>query len=119
MAGGRNFRSLLVYQRATALADDVREATLGWTSFDRWTLGVQLVRSADSIGANIAEAFGRHHGADQRRLLHIARGSTYETEHWIERALARGLLSEPAFRTRASEIGRMLNGLIRTRAARY
>jgi four helix bundle protein len=30
-----------------------------WSSFDRWTVGQQMVRSADSIGANIAEAAGR------------------------------------------------------------
>jgi four helix bundle protein len=117
VAPRRDFRSLTVYQRATGLADEIRAVTLDWNSFDRWTLGVQLVRSADSIGANIAEAYGRHHRPDQRRLLLVARGSAYETEHWIERAVVRGLWSHPGFGTRASEIARMLNGLIRAHSA--
>jgi four helix bundle protein len=50
-----------------------------------------LVRAADSIGANIAEANGRAKGPDQSRLLVIARGSIYETQHWLERARSRGL----------------------------
>ena len=84
-----------------------------WGSFERWTIGLQLIRAADSIGANIAEASGRWHVADSRRLLFIARGSLYETEHWLLRAEARELLSQGDLRERLDEIGRALNGLIR------
>ena len=83
-----------------------------WPSFERWTIGVQLVRAADSIAANIAEASGRWHEADKRRLLVIARGSLYETQHWLARAEARGLgtgRQEP----KLAQVGRMLSGLIR------
>jgi len=73
---------------------------------------MQLVRAADSIAANIAEATGRWHEADKRRLLVIARGSLYETEHWVERAKARDLPIELASE-RLSDLGRMLSGLIR------
>jgi four helix bundle protein len=71
------------------------------------------VRAADSIGANIAEAYGRYGLPDQRRLLHVARGSAYETEHWIARALARDLLGDPTFDDRITQLIRTLNGLIR------
>jgi four helix bundle protein len=71
---------------------------------------MQLVRAADSIGANIAEALGRWHPADKRRLLTIARGSLYETEHWIDRAHHRGLLRDTPD---LSELGRTLNGLMK------
>ena len=85
------FGDLDVYRRAAAFADEVYWAVGGWSSFDRFALGGQLVRATDSIRANIAEAFGRWSAKDQRRMLYMARGSAYETEHWLERAAVRGL----------------------------
>jgi four helix bundle protein len=82
-----------------------------WPNFARFSIGSQLVRAADSVGANIAEATGRWHVKDRRRLLFIARGSLYETEHWIACAERRGLLT-PGTVTRAQRIARPLNGLI-------
>jgi four helix bundle protein len=106
------FRELDAYRRAVALANDVFELSAGWESFARWTLGVQLVRAADSVAANIAEATGRWHGPDRRRLLFIARGSLNETEHWLLVAEERGLLPS-RYSARVSEIAKPLNGLIR------
>ena len=111
-----DFRRLRVYELSVAVADSVREAVAGWPSLDQWTVGVQLVRALDSIGANIAEAYGRFSAADQRRMLYVARGSALEAEHWIGRARARGLLL-PDGVSRIREIGRMLNGLIRSHRA--
>jgi len=73
---------------------------------------MQLLRAADSIGANIAESAGRWHTPDRRRLLFVARGSLYETEHWILRAEKRGLLAD-GYAERLDELARALNGLIR------
>jgi four helix bundle protein len=109
-----SFEQLAVYQRAVALADEIAAVVVRWPSFHRWTVGVQLVRAVDSIGANIAEANGRAGDPDQRRLLVIARGSMYETQHWLDRARARELESPPDATGRAAEVGRMLNGLIRS-----
>jgi four helix bundle protein len=109
---GSDSRELVAYRTAVSLADDLHGFAASWGSFDRWSLGVQLVRAADSIGANIAEAMGRWHVADRRRLLFIARGSLYETEHWVLRAESRGLLA-PGADDRVSEVGRALNGLIK------
>jgi four helix bundle protein len=104
------FRDLVAYQRATALSSELHRAVAAWPKFDMWSLGLQLVRAADSIGANIAEAAGRFHVADRRRLLLIARGSLYEAEHWIATAIDRGLLArEP---DGLNEVARTLGGLI-------
>jgi four helix bundle protein len=73
-----------------------------------------LIRAADSVGANIAEANGRWHEADRRRLLWVARGSLHETEHWILCAEERGLL-ERGTAERIEDIARPLNGLIKKR----
>src|SRR5207248_7356528 len=94
----RGFRDLAVYRKAAAFAAEIHESVSHWDSFDRWTVGIQLVRSVDSIGANIAEALGRRGNADQRRLLFIARGSAFETEHWIDVATDRGLRCPDAAR---------------------
>ena len=71
-----------------------------------------MVRAADSVGANLAEAMGRHHTSDKRRLLHIARGSLYETEHWASPAYERGLLDDD-FGNLIERVAKTLNGLIR------
>jgi four helix bundle protein len=107
-----DFRQLAAYRLAVEVADSMHSVASRWDSFDRWSLGVQLVRAADSIGANIAEGMGRWHGPDRRRFLFIARGSLYETEHWMLRAEKRGLL-EPGTNDRLGEVARALNGLIR------
>ena len=54
----------------------------------------QIVRSLGSVGANIAEGTGRGSHQDNRRFVRIARGSLYETQHWLRRAYCRRLLNE-------------------------
>jgi four helix bundle protein len=105
---------LSVCGNAVDVADDLRRCILRWGSFDRWTLGVQLQRAADLIGANLAEGFGRETDADRMRFLVIARGSATETEYWLERALARGLLGDTELLDRARQVCRMLYGLIKS-----
>ncbi|HEY9667875.1 MAG TPA: four helix bundle protein [Coleofasciculaceae cyanobacterium] len=56
-------------------------------------LGKQIVRSADTIGANIAEGTGRHNFQDNQRFVKIARGSLHETRHWLRQAYIRQLLT--------------------------
>jgi four helix bundle protein len=88
-----NFESLKVYQLAERLADEIWDAVVGWTQFARDTIGKQIVRAADSIGANIAEGVGRGSFQDNRRFIKIARGSLNETQHWLRRAYKRTLLT--------------------------
>jgi four helix bundle protein len=54
----------------------------------------QLIRSAGSIGANIAEGFGRFSQPAYRNYLSYARGSAYETESWIDLLARLGFLTE-------------------------
>jgi four helix bundle protein len=50
---------LQVYQLAEKLADKIWQIVQEWNQFAKDTMGKQIVRAADSIGANIAvrEAF--------------------------------------------------------------
>ena len=65
-----------------------------WDYLPQKTVGIQLVNSADSIGANIAEGTGRGSFADNRRFAKIARGSLFEVKHWLRRAYKRKLLTD-------------------------
>ena len=92
--GAKSFEELRVYQQAEDLADLAWDIVLGWHALAKDTVGKQMIRSADSIGANIAEGHGRGSYSDNRRFVRIASGSLYETRHWLRRAFRRKLLSE-------------------------
>src|SRR4051812_37950586 len=83
-----------VYKLAEKLSD------LIWYAYDKWdykaqhTLGLQVIRSADSIAANLAEGFGRYTMPDRKRFYTIARGSFEETKCWMRKAIRRKVLSE-------------------------
>ena len=89
-----NFENLRVYQLSEQLADRIWDIVLGWNNFAKDTVGKQIVRSADSIGANIAEGEGRGSFQDNRRFVRVSRGSLQETQHWLRRAFKRNLLSK-------------------------
>lgn len=89
-----NFENLRVYQISEQLADEIWSIVAGWDNFAKDTVGKQIVRSADSIGANIAEGEGRGSYQDNRRFIRVARGSLQETQHWLRRAFKRKLLTE-------------------------
>jgi four helix bundle protein len=89
-----NFESLQVYKLSERLADEIWNIVIKWDPFARDTVGKQLVRAADSIGANIAEGTGRGSFQDNRRFVRVARGSLYETRHWLRRAYNRQLLAD-------------------------
>ena len=88
-----DFENLEVYKLAEKLADEIWQIVQQWKEFERDTVGKQIVRAADSIGANIAEGRGRYNFQDNRRFTRIARGSLNETRHWLRRAYTRKLLT--------------------------
>jgi four helix bundle protein len=83
---------LRIYKMAEDLADLVWEVATSWEPFAKSTIGYQLTRAADSVGANIAEGYGRASPVDNQRFVRIARGSLYEVRHFLRRADKRGLL---------------------------
>jgi four helix bundle protein len=83
---------LRVLQMAEVIADTLWGHVAHWDAFARSTMGEQLVRAADSIGANIAESFGRFHYGEKLNFLYYARGSLFETKYWINRSKSRQIV---------------------------
>ncbi|WP_339383532.1 MULTISPECIES: four helix bundle protein [unclassified Tychonema] len=77
------FQELQFYQLAEQISNEVWLIVQSWDFFAKNTVGQQLVRSVDSIGANIAEGNGRYNYNDNQRFIKIARGSLHETRHWL------------------------------------
>jgi len=65
-----------------------------------WIIGDQLIRAASSVGANIAEGYGRYKGKEFERFLQISLGSANEVEYWL--IVLRRIL--PRLETKISEI---------------
>ena len=45
-------------------------------------IGDQFIRSIDSMGANVAEGYGRYHYLDRIKFYYTSRGSLFEAKHW-------------------------------------
>jgi len=95
---------LEVLKTAEVIADSVWQEITTWDSFAKDTVGKQLAKSVDSIGANIAEAFGRFHYADKIRFFYYSRGSIFETKYWLNRCLNRGLLAKTNVQMHLSQL---------------
>ena len=111
------FHDLEVYRLAEKLADGIWRQVGRWDWFAKNTVGRQLVRAADSIGANVAEGCGRGTYKDNRRFVRIARGSLNETRHWLRRAYRRGLLTGEQVdevKSLLDELGPRLNAYLRS-----
>lgn len=115
VAARTNFETLRVYKLAEEIADLIWKIASGWDWFRRDTIGKQIVKSSDSIGANIAEGVGRYGTQDNKRFAYFARGSLNETKHWLRRAYKRRLLgNEDTERLKVliDELGPRLNAYI-------
>jgi four helix bundle protein len=94
------------------VSDEIWNIVNSWPPFARKSVGTQWVRAVDSIGANIAEAYGRYHYGEKIHFLYFARGSVFETKYWLNRSLSRGLKENPTTITMGenlSEIARQVN----------
>jgi four helix bundle protein len=87
-----SLQEMSVFKLASQVSDSVWKIVAQWDWFSKKTLGDQIVRSADSIGANIAEGYGRYFFKEYILFLYYSRGSIYETIYWLEKAQKRKLI---------------------------
>lgn len=104
-----------VYKLAEQLSDRI------WMDYDEWpekaqrTIGYQIIRSSDSIAANISEGYGRYSPADRRIFYRYARGSFEETKTWLRKLIRRKIVignTVKEYETLINELGPKLNAFI-------
>ena len=111
----RNYRDLMVWQKAVAFVTQVYEATQGLPPEERYGLCAQIRRSVVSIPSNIAEGYGRRSTQDYLRFLQIANGSLFEFQTQLEIIKNLGYIPKDLFEAlfdQSREIERMLKSLI-------
>jgi four helix bundle protein len=93
-------KDLEVYQLSRKLSSTAWAIFCRMNSEDKKHIGDQFLRAVDSVGANIAEGYGRFHYLDKVRFLYFSRGSHYEAfTHWLELMFERGKISETEFKS--------------------
>jgi four helix bundle protein len=116
----RDFKDLVVWQKAHRFALDVYQATTCFPHEEKYGLTAQLRRSATSIPTNIAEGCGRNGDRELARFLSIAAGSASEAEYLLLLSLELGYLSQAVYSSlfdSVCEIKKMLRALQRKLSA--
>ena len=110
------FEALQVWQTAHALRILIhRQVVPQLPKNEQWDLTVQIRRASKSIGANIAEGYGRFYYQDNVRFCYNARGSLLETVDHLITARDLGYIDATLYadaRNLADSNYRLLNGYI-------
>ena len=112
----KDYRELEVYRQANAVALRSFELSRAFPKEESYELTSQLRRSTRSIGAQIAEAWGkRRYPRHFTAKLTDADAEQLEARHWIGIAVECGYLDEESARDlllQLTEIGLMLNSML-------
>ncbi len=79
------------------IAEEICLIVTKWDYFCKKILGDQLVRSVDSIAANVAEGFGRFHYRKNIHFCYYARGSLLKTISCLTKANNRKLINKKGY----------------------
>jgi four helix bundle protein len=110
------YQDLLVYKKTLDLGMEIFNVSKSFPKEEVYSLTSQIRRSSRSIGAQIAEAWGkRSYVKHFSSKLTDAISESYETQHWLEIAKNCGYVSidkASDINKRYHEINRMLAGMI-------
>ena len=112
----KNIFELDVYKLAEKLSDLIWEDFSNWDERTQRTIGYQIIRSSDSIAANLAEGYGRYSFADRKKFYFYARGSFEETKAWLRKLRRRKIISEDELKRYSdiiNELGPKLNAFLK------
>lgn len=113
----RSYRDLIVWQKAVEFVKDCYQLTDTFPQREIYGLSQQLRRASVSIPSNIAEGNGRESRKEYIYFLNVSRGSLKEAETQLIISEKLGFISQPQLESilnKASEIGLLLNNLIRS-----
>jgi four helix bundle protein len=112
----RSFKELRVYQKTKAVSQAVFKLSKQFPTEEMYSLTDQFRRAARSVGAQIAEAWGkRRYEKHFVSKLTDADAEQMETQHWVGEALDCGYISPTdaaQLNSGLEEIGRMLHSMI-------
>lgn len=111
------YDELAVWQKAMGWVTDIYKLSATFPMDERFGLTSQIRRAAVSIPSNIAEGHGRKSTGAYLNHLSIAHGSLMEVETQLQISARLELIdpdSLPPLISKTNEIGKMLNGLIRS-----
>jgi four helix bundle protein len=108
MSNKSRLEDLEVYHISLEISDTIWNLVIRWDNFSRKNIGGQLLRAIDSVGANISEGYGRGSKLDNARFVKMARGSLFETKHWLTIAHRRKLLSDTELKKILDDIDGLL-----------
>jgi len=103
------------------LSEDLSD--LIWYAYDRCpekvqgSIGCQVMRSADSIAANLAQGYGRYTPSERKLFYHYARGSFEETKAWLGKLVRRKIIGQDevaVYQKTIEELGPKLNAFIKS-----
>jgi four helix bundle protein len=117
----RNYADLIAWQKAMALAESVYKTTSNMPREELYGLTSQMRRAAVSIPSNIAEGEGRRPHGEFLHMLSISYGSLRELETQTVLANRLSFIQDNDARTvmeECGEVGRLLNGLMKSVASR-
>jgi four helix bundle protein len=111
-----SYRELIAYQKARELSRELYHISLQFPREEQFSLTDQMRRSSRSIGAQIAESWGkRRYERHFISKLTDADSEQYETQHWIDTAVDCGYLTQKQGANlchKCQELGRLVNGMM-------
>lgn len=87
-----SYEDLEIYKMSMDLAVNIYKETKKFPKDETYGMRDQIRRAVASVGANIAEGFGRYHYKDKLLFMYNARGSLYETRHFLDLAFHVGYI---------------------------
>lgn len=111
----KSFEDLDIWKISHSLVLEIYKIVKTFPKSEDYILTKQIIRSAQSIPANIAEGMGRFSKKEFLQFLIISRGSVEETKYHLILAKDLGYLEDNLFKKMKNNyiiLGKMINSLI-------